>query len=218
MTEEELSSVGNALLYEPIGQLRHQKALCDFVSHSKASLDALTVFIVERLDLQLSGGDRDLRKQHCRNVVSGADTVIGLELGTLNHWLDPNASDVQSLVAVRDDWLHRSSPDVSMIQPRPAKGLFPIPRKLQGLDRNQPFDPSAHMRTSEFTGFHLLKLVRLTNCVIRRMVTIEKSSLATPPKRRSQPVLTLLPLWVTNPTVYKGDPVVGDMTKEFVGS
>jgi hypothetical protein len=85
MTEEELSSVGTALLYEPIGQLRHQKARCDFVAHCKASLDALTVFLVQRLDIPLRGGGRDLRRQDCRDKISAADTVIGLELRTLNH-------------------------------------------------------------------------------------------------------------------------------------
>jgi hypothetical protein len=217
LTENELGTLGvGALLNEPFGQLRHQKALLDFVFHAKAALDSLTVFLVERFGLALTGGDRDLRRPRCRKLIIDADEAIGAEIQRLSPWLDRSSQSVESLIAVRDDWLHRASPNVAMVQPRPDLGLFPIPKELSEPDRTRPFDPNMHLSTEEFVEFHLGRLFGLANCVIARLIEVETATLIPPPERRPQAAPTLVPLWVTDITSYTTF-TLGGMTLRFLG-
>lgn len=65
------------IVYYPVGQVKHQKALFDFIANGKAALDSLAVFLNLLLNIRKKGGDRDFRKASFCEAVCKSDEVIG---------------------------------------------------------------------------------------------------------------------------------------------
>lgn len=167
--------------FDPIGQAQHSKALFDFVSHTKASLDSLAVFLNVLFNLGKKGGERDFRKiAFCRQVCK-IDTVIGEQLESLEIWLDKDRNNSDSVVAIRDQWLHRESPSVTAMFPLVEVGYLPIPRTLkEGFPcEDTPISSQYYWTTSEFVEFHFKKLTELFGVILTRCIALEQSKIST---------------------------------------
>lgn len=163
--------------YDPIGQAQHSKALFDFVSHGKASLDSIAVFLNTYFNLEKKGGQRDLRRYSFQQIVIEADEVIGEAIKSLKVWLDKNRNNSDSIIATRDEWLHRGSPPVQALVPPPDIGYLPIPRDLKGgfPSEDIPLSSEYFWTTKKFIEFHFEKMSSLFNTVVKRCVEIEQT-------------------------------------------
>ncbi len=218
--QRELEEAGsNVLVQEPVGQVRHAKALFDFVAHAKAATDSIAVFLTDYLPIEAKGGDRDFRKATFRDKVIKSDPVVGQEISSLSGWLDAASGSSESLVAVRDHWLHRGSPGISLVLPKPEVGLLPIPRRLaEGERANTAITAEHYWSTTEFVAFHIEKLAKLFSVVVRRCIELEVAALADPPARAG---VTDAPVAAT-PVLLTENVVInrirlGQMTSQFFG-
>jgi hypothetical protein len=106
-----------SLLQDPVGQIKHTKSLLEFIAQGKAALDSMAVFLNDLLSLGFNGGQRDFRRAKFRTRLQDSDGVIGSFLQAESRWLEINSSGSDSILAVRDEWLHRGSPDVALMWP-----------------------------------------------------------------------------------------------------
>ncbi len=173
----------DVLLYEPVGQVEHAKAMFDFVAHAKAALDSLAVFLTDYFHLAAHGGDRDFRRSAFREKVREADDAIGGHIASLQPWLAPGRQSLDSLIAVRDEWLHRLSSSIALILPRSEVGFLPIPRL--GMSDAElvktPVTCQDYWSTSQFVEFHFGRLVELFGLAVRRCVELELATLVEAP-------------------------------------
>ena len=164
--------------FDPVGQVQHMKALFDFVAHGKASLDSLAVFLNELLGLDRRGGNRDFRKANFFQAVCDSDNIIGQHIKALREWLDKDRDTSDSIIATRDQWLHRGRPAITAMFPPTEIGYLPIPKALKGgfPSLDTPLSSEYYWKTAEFVDFHFGKLTSLFVTIITRCISIEEGN------------------------------------------
>jgi hypothetical protein len=197
-----------AIAFDPGGQVQHQKALFDFIANGKASLDSLAVFLNSFLSLAKKGGDRDFRKASFCQAVCNSDDVIGQHIKALREWLDKDRRTSDSIVATRDEWLHRGRPAIAAMFPPTDVGYLPVPKALtEGLPSSDtPISGDYYWKTPEFVDFHLQRLFSLFVAVIKRCIDIEEKNASKPVQRDSLPLhppISALPWRATKNTTLK---------------
>lgn len=176
--------VENIIIHDPVGQIVHAKSIMEFVSHSKAALDSIAVFLNDFLDLGFQGGQRDFRQGLFKTKLQSSNNVIGTFIQAESKWLEINSSGSGSIIAVRDEWLHRGSPEIVLMWPPTEVGALPIPRTiLQTLLDNTNASQATHFSTQEFIEFHFSKLVRLFHTIVQQCIEIQVTKLPKPPVR-----------------------------------
>ena len=193
--------------FDPIGQAQHSKALFDFVSHTKASLDSLSVFLNVLFNLGNKGGECDFRKIAFYRQVCKADAVIGERLKSLETWVNKGRDNSDSIVATRDQWLHRGSPYVTAMFPVTDIGYLPIPRALEeGFpSEDTPISLKNYWTTPEFVEFHFKKLTELFVVVLTRCIALEQSKRSTliPPDLSVSHPISFFPMKATRGTTLR---------------
>jgi hypothetical protein len=220
--EKEIDRSGeDVLLQEPVGQVQHAKATFDFAAHAKAALDSIAVFLTDYFAVDARGGDRDFRRAAFREKIQRSDNVIGQHIASLQSWLDSGSRSLDSLIAVRDEWLHRFSPATALVLPRSELGLLPVPR--QGLSerelREAPVASGDYWSTQQFTRVHFDRLVELFGLIVKRCIELELGTLAEPPahlETSGQPICAV-PVRVTETKTFSKT-ALGQRTRVFYGS
>jgi hypothetical protein len=166
------------VLCDPVGQVQHTKAVIDFVTHSKAALDSIAVFLNAYFSLGEGGGNRDFRKRNFREQAANADVVIGKHVKHIKAWID-------NLIAIRDEWIHRDSPLITLTGPLTEVGALPIPKRVRSRfeEIDTPLTRQFYWSTPEFIEFHFANLVSLFNTIIERCIQLEAASLSELPAR-----------------------------------
>ncbi|OGO01654.1 MAG: hypothetical protein A2Y90_04555 [Chloroflexi bacterium RBG_13_52_12] len=190
--EIEKQCAPDIIVVDYVGQVRYQKSLFDFIANGKASLDSLAVFLNTFLGLGKKGGERDFRKVSFCQTVCSHDDVIGKYIKTLAEWLDKDRRTSDSIVATRDEWLHRGRPVVKSLGTHTEMGCLPIPKTLTsefpGTD--MPLTNDYYWKTQEFFDFHLQRLFTLFVVVVNRCITIEEKRTPKPIRRDLLPIHT----------------------------
>ena len=199
----------DAIPFNPVRQVQYSKNLFDFIANGKAALDSAAVFLNTFLNLNRDGPERDFRKVSFCQIVCSYDTVIGKHIKTLAEWLDKDRRTSDSIVATRDEWLHRGRPAIVAIFPPTELGYFPIPKALT-LELPSPGTPLTgdyYYKTQEFIEFHLQKLFALFMVIVKRCIDVEEKLAPKHIQRDSLPVtapLSVFPLRATmNSTINK---------------
>jgi hypothetical protein len=169
--------------HDPVGQIRHAKALLELVSHGKAALDSLAVFLNELLRLGFQGGDRDCRNDAFKKKLTAADPALKAFLQTEANWLQRNTAASASIISARDEWVHRGSPDVVLVWPPAEVGVLPIPNELTASVTNFP-TKATHRSTREFAEFHYSRVLKLMNLVIALAINTEAGALPFAPTKQ----------------------------------
>lgn len=158
------------IAYYPSGMARHAKAMIECVTHAKAALDSIAVFLTEFLHLPAKRGQRDLRHQSFRTQLANKDTTLGNYIKSIEHWLD-------DLVKRRDMWIHWSSPMVPLIIGPSQVGILPIAKKLAEYSKLDSLITKEHFwSTNEFIEQTTKPISQLFNTVIKRCIDIELSN------------------------------------------
>src|ERR1700722_19260297 len=153
------------VLNDPVGQIRHAKALLELISHGKAALDSLGVFLNDLLALRCSGGERDFRRNMFKTKLASSDTSLDSFLRAESPWLQLNSSASTSIVSARDEWLHRGFPDVVFMWPPSEVGVLPIPKVLTASTITTA-TRATHYSTQDFGQYHFFRMIRLFEIVI----------------------------------------------------
>lgn len=172
----------DVLLNDPVGQIRHAKALLELISHGKAALDSLAVFLNELLTLGYGGGERDFRRDAFKKKLASSSASLEPFLRAESHWLQLNSTASTSIVSARDEWLHRGFPDVAFMWPPSEVGVLPIPKVLTGSTPT-PATRATHYSTPEFCEYHFSRIVRLLEVVISLAIDVEAGRMPSPPAR-----------------------------------
>ena len=170
------------ILNDPVAQIRHAKALLELVSHGKAALDSLAVFLNDLLGLGYSGGERDFRRETFKRKLASSHTSLEDFLRTESNWLQLNNSASTSIVSARDEWLHRGFPDVAFMWPPSEVGVLPIPRMLTASTTTSA-TKATHYSTLEFCEYHLSRIFRFLKIVISLAIHSEVEKMPSPPTR-----------------------------------
>jgi hypothetical protein len=174
----------DVILNDPVGQIRHAKALLELVSHGKAALDSLAVFLNDLLALGYSGGDRDFRREAFKKKLASSHASLTPFLRAESNWLQLNSAASTSIVSARDEWLHRGFPDVAFMWPPSEVGVLPIPKTLTA-STTIPAMKATHYSTVEFGEYHFSRIIRLLEIVIALAIDIEAARLSPLPPRSS---------------------------------
>lgn len=185
------------------GQVQHAKAMFDFVAHAKAALDSVAVFLNDYLRVGDRGGARDFRRPEFCDKITKQDSEIGKHITSLRPWLDRRRQSLDSLIAVRDEWIHRLSLSTFLVLPRSEVGFLPVPRLGAAEDElaRLPLSNPDCWSTREFVEFHWSRLTRFFNLVVKRCTELEAGTLPESPSRPSvagKPI-SAVPLRVTEP-------------------
>jgi len=172
----------DVILNDPVGQIRHAKALLELVSHGKAALDSLAVFLNDLLALGLSGGDRDFRRDAFKKKLASSHASLEAFLHAESSWLQLNSTASTSIVSARDEWLHRGFPDVAFMWPPSEVGVLPIPKALTA-SATTGATRATHYSTREFNDYHFSRIVRLLGMSISLAIEMEASRMSSPPPR-----------------------------------
>ncbi len=172
----------DVVLHDPVGQIRHAKALLDLVSHGKAALDSVAIFLNDLLALGCTGGNRDFRREAFKKKLASSHPSLDRFLRTESHWLQPNTTTSTSIVSARDEWLHRGFPEVALMWPPSDVGVLPIP-KLLAAGATTPATTATHYSTQEFCEHHFTRIVRLLEIVILLAIDEEAGQMSPPPAR-----------------------------------
>lgn len=219
--EKDIERVGQGgLVVESIGQVQHAKALFDFVAHAKAALDSLAVFLTAYFSIDAAGSRRDFRRTDFRKKVGEADAALGAKLQSLQTWLDARRPCSDSLVAVRDEWLHRGSPGIALLLPRPEVGALAIPKAITvgSPFPDLPATEEHYWSTPSFVEFHFRNLTSLFRLVVKRCIELELATLKAPPPAPARPVqpIAAFPLRVLETTEFS-KMAFGARTGRFFG-
>jgi hypothetical protein len=174
----------DVILNDPVGQIRHAKALLELVSHGKAALDSLAVFLNDLMGLGYSGGDRDLRREAFKKKLGSSHASLEPFLRAESNWLRLNIPTSTSIVSARDEWLHRGFPDVAFMWPPSEVGVLPIPKVLTASTTSSA-TKATHYSTPEFCEYHLSRILRFLKIVITLAIDIEAGRMSSPPTRPS---------------------------------
>lgn len=185
MTEDKV------IVFWPVGQAQYAKAICDFIFHTKSSLDSMAVFLTEFLSIIASGGKRDFKLKKFREQVMERDAVIGKHVKFIEQWF----IDLQNL---RDKWIHRISTRIFLASPLGEVGLLPIP-KVASLDFglwNTPTTKEYYWTTQEFIELNFGRLTSFFDTITARCIELESNMLVTPLPRpqKSEYAMLAFPL------------------------
>jgi hypothetical protein len=172
----------SVVLNDPVGQIRHAKALLELISHGKAALDSLAVFLNDLLALGYGGGERDFRRNTFRTKLASSHDSLDSFLRAESHWLQLNSPDSTSVVSARDEWLHRGFPDVVFMWPPSEVGVLPIPKVLTASTTTAATG-ATHYSTQEFGQYHFSRMIRLLEIVIPLAIDIEAGRMSPPSVR-----------------------------------
>jgi hypothetical protein len=179
------------IAFNPIGQAQHAKAVFEFITHTKSTLDSLAVFLTELLSIPAAGGQRDFKHKKFCEQITQRDAVIGQSVESLEQWF----TDVQDR---RDKWIHRTSTRIFIASEPSEIGLLPIPKMVAGDSKLQNVPPTKehYWSTLEFIEIHFTKLTSFFNAIVTRCIEIELANMRTPPPRppRAQDVLISFPM------------------------
>jgi hypothetical protein len=170
------------VLNDPIGQIRHAKALLELISHGKAALDSLAVFLNDLLALGYGGGERDFRRNAFKTKLASSNTALQSFLSAESLWLQVNGTDSTSIVSARDEWIHRGFPDVAFMWPPSEVGVLPVPKVLTASTAASA-TKATHYSTQEFVQYHFSRIIRLLELVIPLAIDIEARRISPPPPR-----------------------------------
>lgn len=181
--------------FDPIGQARHAKAVMECVTHCKAALDSLAVFLAALLALPDKGGQCDLRRHRFREKIEHADPTIGAAIRSAERW-------ITDLVARRDVWIHWSSPMIALVVGPSEVGVLPVPKKLAeypGL--RDAITKDNYWSTQEFVELNVTALIQLFRPVVQRCIDIELTGLPKPrpfpPESTNASALSFFPMTAT---------------------
>jgi hypothetical protein len=122
----------DVLVQDSVGKIRHAKALLDLVSHGKAALDSVAVFLNDLFGLGFSGGQRDFRRSDFKTAVASVHAPLDTFLRAGSSWLQLNSPSSASIVSARDEWVHRGFPDIAFMWPPTEVGVLPVPKTMTG--------------------------------------------------------------------------------------
>jgi len=172
----------DVVLHDPIGQIRHAKALLELVSVGKAALDSLAVFLNDLTGSGYNGGERDFRREGFKKKVAECHPSLEQFLRSESEWLQLKGAATTSIVSARDEWIHRGFPDVALMWPPSEVGVLPIPKSLTADDTISA-TRATHHSTQEFCEFHYFRMIRLLEVVISMSMSIERERMPeAPPK------------------------------------
>ena len=172
----------DVILNDPVGQIRHAKALLELISQGKAALDSLAVFLNDLLALGYNGGERDFRRNAFKTKLESSHVSLQSFLRAESDWLQLNCTVSTSIVSVRDEWLHRGFPDVAFMWPPSEVGVLPIPKVLTA-STTATATKATHYSTQEFIEYHFSRIIRLLQLVIPLAIDIEARKMSSPPTR-----------------------------------
>lgn len=181
------------LVFNPVGQVKHAKAVFELIVHTKAALDSIAVFLTELLSIPAKGGQRDLKHKNFREQIIQKDAVIGQGIKSLERWF----RDVQDR---RDKWIHRTSTGIFVTSEPSEIGVLPISKVVTEDFELQdfPLTKEYYWTTQQFIELHLTKLAFFFNLIVSRCIQIELASIEAPPPyppKSGQPI-TAFPLRV----------------------
>ena len=165
----------NVFVFAPSLQVAHSLNVTDIILHSKSALDSIAVFLTDLLTLGETGGDRDLKKKKFRDDVLRKDPSFGLDLMEFEPWLN-------ELQNIRDEWIHRTSIRVAIIQGKSEIGALPIPKDVtKGVGAlDLELNKQNFWSTEEFVNIHYSNLTNLFQKLIVRCIEIESMGLSSP--------------------------------------
>lgn len=155
----------NILILDPLGITDHSLSVTDCLIHTKSALDSMAIFLNDLLELNAKGGKRDLKHYKFRQQIIAKDHIIGKVIKELEPWLN----DLQDL---RDDWIHRTTIEDTILVGPSEVGVLPLPKKVH-VEKKKPLSPKNFWSTSDFVKFHYQNFVHLFNIVIQRCIQIE---------------------------------------------
>ncbi len=167
------------VLNDVAGQIRHAKALLELISHGKAALDSLAVFLSSVLNLGFSGGQCDLRHDVFKKKLQSADASLGEFLKAESAWLQLNSPASTSIIAARDECVHRGFLDVAFMWPPSEVGVLPVPKAL-AASVTAAATKATHYSTNEFVTHHFSRVVKLLGIVITMCIEIEAREVSPP--------------------------------------
>jgi hypothetical protein len=190
--KEVVEQAGEGILVSwPIGQVRHAKAVFEFITHTKSALDSMAVFLTEFLSIPATGGKRDLKHEVFRDQVIQRDAAIGAHINSLGQWF----VDVQDR---RDKWIHRTSTRIFMASGPSEIGLLPIPKVVAEDSKLQEVPPTKehYWSTPEFIEFHFTKLTSFFGAIVTRCIEAELANLEKPlpPRPKVGPPISVFPV------------------------
>lgn len=159
-----------AVIFWPLGQIDHSLNITDCVFHTKSALDSIAIFLTNFFKLDVTGGDRDLKKGKFRDLIIKKDKKIGRKIKEIVSWLT-------YLQEIRDELIHRSILRSYVINGPSEVGILPIIKKpdlLGSLLGDIELNKENFYSTSEYVQYHYLNLVSLVKTIIRRCIEIEK--------------------------------------------
>lgn len=150
--------------------IQFTKAIMEFISNIKSSLDSFSHFlnIILKIDIPVEKSSKiDLKIKQFREKVNEKNKLIGDEIIKILSWLDIS-EESDSIITTRDRWIHRLAPQIKFFNKPKDFGCFPIPKKLDinYLDEDQPETDEFYWKLSDFIDFHYMKMVNLFNNVI----------------------------------------------------
>jgi hypothetical protein len=172
----------DTVLNDVAGQIRHARALLELISHGKAALDSLAVFLSGVFNLGFSGGQRDFRHDAFKKKLQSADASLGAFLKAESTWLQRNSPASTSIIAARDECVHRGFLDVAFMWPPSEVGVLPVPKALAATI-TAAATKTTHYSTNEFVTHHFSRIVKLLGIVITMCIDIEAKEMSPPPAR-----------------------------------
>ncbi|MXV49509.1 hypothetical protein GS399_00875 [Pedobacter sp. HMF7647] len=172
------------LIIDGMLQMEHERSVCEFIFYGKSSLDAMATFVNKRFNLGFNGGDIDFKKAKFRKKLIEANNSFGTILNTLSVWLEPNRGKSDSIISLRDFWIHQSNPWIIMVYPPSVKGSLPIPLALSKANIFQ----GEKWANEDFFNYHFQNLTNLFNHIIDTMVNLEGQSFDGEVKHSIDPV------------------------------
>ncbi len=188
----------NVLVLDPLGITDHSLSVTDCLIHTKSALDSLGIFLNDLLDLKVKDGKYpDLKHPFFRQQIIDKDPIIGPVIKNLGPWF----ADLQDL---RDEWIHRTSIEDSILIGPSEVGVLPLPKKVQA-EQKKSLSPKNFWSTSEFVKFHYQNFVHLFNIVVQRCIQIEKVGLEQVPSPNPSELslIALFPIRLTQNMVAK---------------
>jgi len=160
----------NTAIMNPLGQTAHALCITDCIVHTKSALDCMAVFLTDLLNLKVGGAHRDFKLGRFRQLVSKREPSLRVPIKNLTPWLD-------QLQKIRDEWIHRSTFNCSIIHGKSSVGLLPIPKNVMASEKEQskfPVTEDYYLSTTKFVGAYYSNLLYLFNSIVDCSLRIER--------------------------------------------
>jgi hypothetical protein len=170
--------VDDSLLFDPIGQAEHSRAVFEIVAYGKAVLDSISHFLNGRWKLGMKEQSSDFKWQIFRDEVSKISPVLQEFLDSNKPWLDKGSKYSGSLPAARDEWIHRGAPEIPLAWPPTEVGALPVPKSLEASIGYTSIEANSKnfYSTKAFIEVHWGNLVRLTRIVLQEAIKKERTT------------------------------------------